>query len=251
VVLTPPELSPRELACRITDRERYFLSESSVYRILKEHDLITSPAYVLMSAADKFQHPTQRRNEMWQTDFTYLRVIGWGWYYLSTVLDDYSRKVLAWTLSPTMTATDATETLDLARAATGVSRVRVTHRPRLLSDNGPAYLAAELKDYLAKHGMEHTRGRPYRPMTQGKIERWHRSMKNVVKLENYYSPWEVRRAIARFVGYYNHERYHESLGNLTPADMYDGRQREILTQRERIKRETLRRRRKENLKDAA
>jgi putative transposase len=251
VALASPELSPRELACTITDRQRYFLSESSVYRILKAHDLITSPAYILMSADDKFHDPTRRRNEMWQTDFTYLRVIGWGWYYLSTVLDDYSRKVLAWTLSPTMTASDATETLDLARAATGVSRVRVKHRPRLLSDNGPAYLAAELKDYLAKHGMRHTRGAPYHPMTQGKIERWHRSMKNVVKLENYYSPGELRRAIARFVEYYNHERYHESLGNVTPADMYDGRRHEILTRRERIKRATLSQRRKENLRSAA
>jgi putative transposase len=249
--LAAPELSPRELACRITDRERYFLSESSVYRILKDHDLITSPAYILMSAADKFRHRTHRRNEMWQTDFTYLRAVGWGWYYLSTVLDDYSRKVLAWKLSPTMTATDVTETLDLARAATSVSRVRVTHRPRLLSDNGPAYLAAELKDYLAEHGMAHIRGRPYHPMTQGKIERWHRSMKNVVKLENHYSPWELERAIGRFVEYYNNERYHESLSNVTPADMYDGRQREILTRRETIKRETLARRRRYNLKNAA
>ena len=245
------ELSPRELACRFTDREGHFLSESSVYRILKAHDLITSPAYIVMSAADKFQHPTRRRNEMWQTDFTYLRIVGWGWYYLSTVLDDYSRKVLAWKLSTTMMAVDVTETLDLARAATGVSRVRVTHRPRLLSDNGPAYLAGDLKAYLAKHGMRHTRGAPYHPMTQGKIERWHRSMKNVVKLENYYSPWELSRAITRFVEYYNHGRYHESLRNVTPADMYDGRQREILTQRERIKRETLARRRKENLRNAA
>ncbi len=249
--LATPELSPRELACRITDRERYFLSESSVYRILKAHDLITSPAYILMSADDKFRNPTTRRNEMWQTDFTYLRVVGWGWYYLSTVIDDYSRKVLAWMLSPTMTAGDVTETLDLARAATGVSRVRVSHRPRLLSDNGPAYLAAELRDYLDEHGMDHTRGRPYHPMTQGKIERWHRSMKNVVKLENYYSPWELRRAIGRFVEYYNNERYHESLGNVTPADMYDGRQCEILTRREKIKRQTLARRRRENLKNAA
>jgi putative transposase len=96
------ELSPRELACRITDTERYFLSESSVYRILKSHDLIASPAYLVMTAADRFQHPTKRPNELWQTDFTYFRVVGWGWYYLSTVLDDYSRKILAWKLSATM-----------------------------------------------------------------------------------------------------------------------------------------------------
>ena len=249
--LEQTELSPRELACRMTDRERYFLSESSVYRILKAYDLVTSPAYVVMSASDRFEHPTRRPNELWQTDFTYLRVVGWGWYYLSSVLDDYSRKILAWKLSATMGSADVTESLDLARAATGVDRVRVEHRPRLLSDNGPCYVSGELRSYLAEHGMRHTRGAPYHPMTQGKIERYHRSMKNVVKLEHYYTPWELERAIARFVEHYNHRRVHESLCNVTPADMYEGRQQAILSRRERIKRETLERRRRENLGRAA
>jgi len=244
------DLSPRELACRITDTERYFLSESSVYRILKSHDLITSPAYVVMSAADEFRHKTTRPNELWQTDFTYLRVVTWGWYYLSTVLDDYSRYILAWKLSTTMGAQDVTETLDVARAATGVDRIRIKHRPRLLSDNGPCYLSGQLREYLSEHGMVHTRGAPYHPMTQGKIERFHRSMKNVVKLENYYSPCELERAIARFVEYYNNRRYHEAIGNVTPADKYRGRAQEILTRREKIKRETLAKRRRENLQAA-
>jgi transposase InsO family protein len=249
--LVHTELSPRELACRMTDREGEFLSESSVYRILKAADLIESPAYILMQAGDRFQHPTRRRNELWQTDFTYLPVVGWGWYYLSTVLDDYSRKILAWTLGPTMRVDDVTETLDLARAATGIDRVRVEHKPRLLSDNGPCYVAKDLGAYLKEHEIGHTRGRPYHPMTQGKIERWHRSMKNVVRLENHYSPWELERAIARFVDYYNHERVHEAIGNVTPDDMYHGRQREIFTRRERTKRLTLQRRKKENLRNAA
>jgi transposase InsO family protein len=251
VALAAPELSPRELACKMTDREEHFLSESSVYRILKAHDLITSPAYVLMQASDSFKNPSRRTNELWQTDFTYLRVIGWGWYYLSSVLDDYSRKILAWKVTTTMTASDVAETLDLARAATGVDAVRIEHRPRLLSDNGPCYVSSELKAYLGQHGMQHTRGRPYHPMTQGKIERWHRSMKNVVKLDNYYSPGELKRAIGRFVTYYNERRYHESLGNVTPAQMYEGRQKEILDRRQRIKRRTLARRRRENQRDAA
>ena len=245
------DLSPRELACRITDSESYFLSESSVYRILKAYDLITSPAYMVLSASDRFSHPTRRPDELWQTDFTYLRVVGWGWYYLSTVLDDFSRKILAWKLSPTMKATDVMETLDVARAATGVDQARVELRPRLLSDNGPCYVSSELRDYLADHGMGHTRGAPYHPMTQGKIERYHRSMKNVVKLDNYYLPGELEQAIARFVTYYNEQRYHESLGNVTPADMYAGRQQVVLSRRERIKRDTLAQRRKENLNRAA
>jgi transposase InsO family protein len=235
----------------MTDRESEFLSESSVYRILKAADLIESPAYILLQAGDRFEHPTRRRNELWQTDFTYLPVVGWGWYFLSTVLDDYSRKILAWKLGPTMRVEDVTETLDLARAATGVDRVRVAHKPRLLSDNGPCYLAKDLREYLKAHEIGHTRGRPYHPMTQGKIERYHRSMKNVVRLENYYSPGELERAIARFVAHYNYERLHEAIGNVTPDDMYHGRQREITSRRAKIKRATLERRKKENLCDAA
>jgi putative transposase len=246
--LADPTRSPRELAWHLTDREGHFLSESSVYRILNAADLITSPAYVVLSAATTFAHPTHRPNELWQTDFTYLHVVGWGWYYLSTVLDDYSRTILAWTLRTSMQASDVTATLDLARAKTGVDRVRMVQRPRLLSDNGPCYVSQELADDLATHGLTHTRGAPYHPMTQGKIERYHRSMKNIVKLEHYRNPWELERAVARCVADYNHRRYHESLDNVTPADVYHGRRPAILTRRAQIKQRTLRARRRENLR---
>ena len=242
------ELSPRELACRITDTKEYFISESSVYRILKAHDLITSPAYILMQAGDSFKNPTRRIHELWQTDFTYFRIVGWGWYYLSTVLDDFSRYIIAWKLFTSMTASDVKETLDEAIENAGVNHVQVRHRPRLLSDNGPCYLSGELKSYLEKQGMTHTRGAPYHPMTQGKIERYHRSMKNIVKLQNYYFPWELEQELTRFVDYYNNHRYHESLNNVTPADVYFGRNRQILTKRDQIKRKTLALRRKQNLK---
>jgi len=251
LALERTDLSPRELAFHYTDERRYFVSESSVYRILKAADLITSPAYVLMSAADAFQNPTTRVHEMWQTDFTYFRIIGWGWYYLSTVLDDFSRYIISWKLSPTMGAIDVTETLDQALAITGVDQVKVRHRPRLLSDNGPAYVSGELRDYLKTRKMGHTRGRPYHPQTQGKIERYHRTMKNVVKLEHYYFPWELEAALRDFVAYYNNERYHESLDNVTPSDVYFGRQYEVLTKRDKIKRRTMQRRRKEYFENKA
>ena len=90
-------------------------------------------------------------------------------------------------LRTSMQASDVTETLDLARVCTGVDRVQVVHRPQLLSYNGPAYLSGELATYLATHGMAHTRGVPYHPMAQGKIERYHRSLKNIVKLKKYYT----------------------------------------------------------------
>ena len=244
LALDRPELSPRELAVTYTDEQARYVSESTVYRLLKARDLITSPAYILMQASDQFQHPTQRVNEMWQTDFTYCKVTGWGWYYLSTVLDDYSRYILAWRLCTTMSAQDVQDTLDDALAFTGLDMVKLKHKPRLLSDNGPSYIASDLAKYLDKNGMTHTRGRPYHPQTQGKIERWHRSLKNQILLEHYYFPSELEAAIKRFIDYYNNERYHESLNNLTPADVYYDRGELILERRRQIKLNTLAMRRK-------
>jgi len=247
IALERPEQSPRELAWHITDTYGYYISESSVYRTLRAYDLITSPAYIVISAADHFQHPTQGIHELWQTDFTYFRIVGWGWYYLSTVMDDYSRYILAWKLSASMAADDVMETLDLARARVGIDQIPVHHKPRLLSDNGPCYLSRELKAYLEAHGMTHTRSARYHPQTQGKIERYHRSLKNVINLEQHYLPGALQQEIARFVEYYNHQRYHESLNNLTPVDVYNGLTRERLARRGQIKRETMQIRRADNL----
>ena len=250
LALDEPELSPRELATRFTDTANYFVSEASVYRLLKAHDLITSPVYIVMKAADEFKDKTTAPNQLWQTDFTYLKVTGWGWFYLSTVLDDFSRYIIAWKLCTTMKAQDVTDTLDLALAASGCDRARVVHKPRLLSDNGSSYVSSDLAEWLDAQNIGHVRGAPYHPMTQGKIERYHRSMKNVVKLDVYYSPWELERAIGSFVEHYNHRRLHESLQNVTPADVYEGRQAAILDRRARIKRETLARRKRANLRAA-
>ena len=160
LALSEPELSPRELAVTFTDTQGYFVSESSVYRLLKAHDLITSPAFVVIKAADEFQHKTTRPNEMWQTDFTYLKAIGWGGLYLSTILDDFSRYIIAWKLCTTMKAGDVTDTLELALKASGCDSARIAHRPRLLSDNGPYYIAGDLATWLSGQRMEHSRGSP-------------------------------------------------------------------------------------------
>jgi transposase InsO family protein len=243
LALAEPELSPRELAVRFTDQERYFVSEASVYRLLKAHDLVTSPAFIVVEAADEFHTKTTAPNQLWQTDFTYLKVTGWGWFYLSTVLDDFSRYVIAWKLCTSMAASDVTDTLELALAASGCVQARVRHRPRLLSDNGPCCIADELANWLAAKGMEHVRGAPCHPQTQGKIERWHRTLKNRVPLENHHLPGELEAQVAAFVDRYNRRRVHESLDNLTPADVYFGRGATILRERERIKRQTIQRRR--------
>ena len=156
-----PELSPRELAVRFTDTKGYFVFESSVYRLLKALDLISSPAFIVMKAANEFRDKTTAINQLWQTDFTYFNIIGWGWMYLSTVLDDFSRYIISWKLCSTMKTSDVTDTLNMALEASGCDQAHVVHKPRLLSDNGSSYISGELADYINDHGMSHARGAPY------------------------------------------------------------------------------------------
>jgi transposase InsO family protein len=251
LALDKPELSPRELAVCFTDTKEYFVSESSVYRLLKAMDLITSPAFIVIKAADEFRDKTTAINQLWQTDFTYLKVINWGWFYLSTILDDFSRYIIAWKLCTTMKAKDVTDTLELALQASGCDQVTVVHKPRLLTDNGSSYIADDLAKWLDDKDMDHVRGAPYHPQTQGKIERWHQTLKNRILLENYFFPEDLKIQIEAFVDYYNHQRYHESINNLTPADVYFGRGQAILNKRERIKQKTIETRRLQHRKFAA
>ena len=202
-------------------------------------------------AANEFKDKTTAINQLWQTDFTYLKVIGWGWFYLSTILDDYSRYIIAWKLCTNMKAEDVTDTLELALQASGCDQVHVVHKPRLLSDNGSSYVSGELAEWLSDKGMDHVRGAPYHPQTQGKIERWHQTLKNRILLENYFYPADLQNQIEAFVEHYNHQRYHESIQNLTPADVYFGRGQAILNQRERVKRKTMQTRRLQHRKAAA
>jgi len=220
LALKETELSPRELAVTFTDQESYFVSEASTYRILKAHDLITSPAFIVIKAASEF-------------------------------IDDYSRYIISWKLCTNMRTQDVTDTLDLALQTSGCDQVHVVHKPRLLSDNGSSYVSGELAEWLQHKGMKHSRGAPYHPQTQGKIERWHQTLKNRILLENYFLPGDLEAQIEAFVDHYNHQRYHESLSNVTPADVYFGRDKAILQQRERIKRKTLETRRLHHRQPAA
>ena len=243
LALDEPALSPRALAVRFTDTQSYFVSEASVYRLLKARNLIASPAFIMIKAAEAFKDKTTAPNQLWQTDFTYLKVTGWGWFYLSSVLDDFSRYIVAWKLCANMRAEDVTATLDRALRASGLDQAKPADRPRLLSDNGSSYVAGDLAKWLDARYIKHLRGAPYHPMTQGKIERWHQTLKNRILLENYFLPGDLEAQIAAFVDDYNHCRYHESIDNLTPADVYFGHGPTVLAERERIKRLTIANRR--------
>ena len=150
-----------------------------------------------------------------------------------------------------MRADDVTETVKLALRASGCAGAEIEHKPRLLSDNGASYIAGDLADWLADQGMDHVRGAPYHPQTQGKIERWHQTLKNRILLENYYLPGDLEDQIDAFVDHYNHRRYHESLGNLTPADVYFERGQAIIKRREKIKKHTFEKRRLDHQRQAA
>ena len=149
-------------------------------------------------ATEEFTDKTTAINEMWQTDFTDFKIIGWGWYYLGTILDDYSRYIIAWKLCTTKRAEDVTDTIELALTASGCGHAVVRHKPRLLSDNGSCDILGDLAEWLDGQKMTHIRGAPFHPQTQGNIERWHQTMKNRVLLEHYYLPRDLERQIGAF-----------------------------------------------------
>ena len=203
-----------------------------------------------MKAAHEFKDKTTTINQLWQTDFTDLKSIGWGWMVLSTIRDDFSRYVSAWKLCTTMTSRDVTATLELALQASGCDQADAVHKPRLRSDNDSSYISGNLADGLTDNEMSPVRGAPYHPQTQAKTERWHHTLKNRIWLENYFLPRDLEKQSEAFVEHYNHRRYHERLNNLTPADVYFGRSQTILLERERIKRKTIEHRRLQH-RDAA
>jgi putative transposase len=238
-----PELSPRQLAFHITDRQTFFVSESSVYRLLKREGLVRAAQRVGFKAEKEYQHKTTRPHQLWATDCAHLKVMEWGWYYLVTVMDDYSRFILAWELQPSMAAPSLIEVVQQAIDFTGMDHVAIEHRTSLLSDNGAGYLSSRFNQYLLLVGIHHITASPYHPQTNGKIERYHRTVKGEVNLRGYEIPSDLAQAIGAFVQYYNYQRYHEGLGNVTPWDVYTGKREEILRARKEAKTRTLQARR--------
>ena len=245
--LEHPSLSPREVATRLVDQEGKFVSESTVYRVLREAGLVKPPETKGFPAGKEYHTKTRGPNELWHTDASYFFVVGWGYYYLISVLDDYSRMVLAWRVQASMSSSHIMEVIQSAVEFTGIPTVAVEPGPALLTDNGPGFLSRALEEFLKIRVMKHIVASPYHPQTNGKLERYHRTAKAKVTLFTYDSPQALTEAMASFVLYYNYQRYHEALGNVTPADVYYGRREVILAKREEVKQETLTARRVANL----
>jgi len=243
-----PELSPRLLAVKITDEQPFTVSESTVYRLLKARGLVAPRPLSELPAAKEWRHKTTRPNELWQIDATNFFVAGWGYYKLIPVLDDFSRKIIAWDLMPDESAGSISESVE---AATRAVRIKdLDPKPVLLSDNGSGFASELLADYLKAHGIHHIFGKPYHPQTQGKVERFNRRIKEGMCLLVYCGPDDLRAALVEAITRYN-ATPHEALKNVSPNDVYAGRQREILEKREEKKRWTLARRKIMNLEPSA
>lgn len=245
--LQQPDLSPRELACQVTDHAGFTVSEATVYRVLKRHGLNRSITLVGFPAGKEFRVKTTAPNQRWQSDASYYFVVGWGWYYSIEVLDDFSRFVLASDLKPDMTADSISDVVEQAIAFTGMRQVPIEDRTKFLSDHGSGYLARAFEEYLRMLAIRHIYCAPHHPQTNGKIERFHETLRARMNLLVYTSPDELRRTMQAFLDYYNHRRYHEAIGNVTPADVYYGRREEILRRRAEQKQRTIEQRLRYNL----
>ena len=234
-----PELSPRQLALGIVDTEGLYVSESTVFRILKRDGLIKPAEIVGFKAGKEYHRKTKKPNELWATDCAHLKVVDWGWYYLVTVMDDYSRFILAWELKSDMASGSLIDVVQQAVDLTGMTDVPVDDRTVLLSDNGPGYVSRQFGEYLRLVGVRHITAAPYHPQTNGKIERYHRTIKGEINLVPYEMPGKLEEAIKAFIEYYNYRRYHEGLRNVTPYDVYTGRYLEVIQGRKEVKNKTL------------
>lgn len=243
-----PEKSCRILAVDITDsQEDFSVSESTVYRLLKKEGLIAPRAIESYPAAKEWHHKTTKVDEIWQCDATNYFIVGWGYYKQITVLDDFSRNVIGWDLKPDETANSISEVVELAiENAKAMGHIQSGEKPTFLSDNGSGFVSEMMSDYLSAHGIRHIFGQPYHPQTQGKIERFNRTIKEGVCLMVYCSPEELKLAISNAIEKYR-ATPHKSLKNVSPRDVYFDRKEAILEAR-RIKKElTLRLRKLYNL----
>lgn len=240
-----PEWSSRQIAAWITDNLEFSVSEASVYRLLRREGLVRR-LEAPDPAADEYRVKTRGPHQLWATDASYFRVAGWGYYYMVSVMDDYSRFILAWRLQVDMTSPSLIDVVQDAVDRTGMADVPVEDRTRLLSDNGSGYISKAFQEYVQLVGIRHIFAAPYHPQTNGKLERYHQTLKRSVNQVVYDVPKDLQEAIREFVEFYNHRRYHKALKDVTPSDMLAGRRDQILERRKEAKTRSLERRKEHN-----
>jgi transposase InsO family protein len=223
---THPLEGYRRLTFMMLDQDVVAVSPSTVYRVLKAANRLDRWNRAPSSKGQGFRQPTAA-HQHWHTDIAYVNV-GGTFYYLISVLDGYSRFLIHWELRESMTETDVEIVLERAR------HLFPEARPRIISDNGGAFLAKDFKVFLRIAGMTHVRTSPYYPQSNGKIERFHRTLKaDAIRRFEPSDPDEARRVVGRFVEHYNHVRLHSALGYVTPADQLAGREEQLWKERDR------------------
>ena len=240
------EMSSREIAVLITDTDTFSVSEKTVQRILRRHNLLAIRPKEEYPAAKEWHTKTTRPDEMWQMDGTCMFVTNWGYYKYIPVIDDFSRRVMNSELMEDESGYSASDAVEISLAEAKTLGHATERHPVILTDNGAAFRSWVLGDYLDNRGIRHIFGRYYHPQTQGKVERFNRTIKDYIFVNNYDSPDKLQQALRNAVKWYNN-RPHESLQNVSPNDVYAGRKEAILERRAKKKLLTLERRKAYNL----
>jgi len=239
------DLKHRKLVPKLADEWSVSVSASTVYRVLKEDDQISSKDDLTEDGNSRgdYDYSTEEPNELWQIDISYIPIKNHDFRYLISALDDYSRKIMNHVLSPTMGAKDLVDVID-----DGILEYDLAEDPpKFLTDNGTQMTSRRFKEYVKSLDTDHLRTAYNHPETIGKIERYHRTVKDEdVFPKGYDDPFATKKGIKEFIHYYNYERPHEALGQVTPQQKYEGVAEKIKERREELKEQTLERRKKLN-----
>jgi len=233
----------RRLTFMMLDAGMVAVSPSSVWRVLGEAGLLARWNGTPTKKGTGFEQPPSP-HQHWHIDVSYIN-IGGTFYYLCSVLDGFSRAIVHWDLRESMTEAEIEIILQKSKEKYPEAK------PRIISDNGPQFIARDFKEFIRISGMTHVRTSPYYPQSNGKIERWHKSLKGeCIRPGTPLTQDDARRLIGEYVEHYNTVRLHSATGYVAPADMLAGRQAEILSARDR-KLEEARRQRQERRRQAA
>jgi transposase InsO family protein len=215
----------RRLAFMMLDDDVVAVSPSSVYRVLKRAGRLDRHTIAPSKKGTGFEQPL-RPHQHWHVDISYINLAG-TFYFLCTLLDGYSRYIVHWELRESMKEFEVETVIQRAREKFPDAN------PRIISDNGPQFIARDFKEFIRRCGMTHVRTSPYYPQSNGKLERWHKSLKvECIRPACPADVEEARRRIAAFVDHYNHERLHSAIGYLAPADKLNRLEKLICDQRD-------------------
>ena len=216
----------RRLTFMMLDAGVVAVSPASVWRVLSQAGLLATWNGKPSRKGTGFEQPPGP-HQHWHIDVSYINICG-TFYYLCSVLDGYSRSIVHWDLRESMREADVEIILERAKEKYPQAR------PRVISDNGPQFIARDFKEFIRVSGMTHVRTSPSYPQSNGKIERWHKSLKGeCIRPGTPLSPEDARRLIGQYVDHYNTVRLHSAIGYVTPAEMLAGRQAEIHAARDR------------------